>query len=388
MTIAVAQEPDMTTRFAICVALLLCMAVGVAKAQDRPHANISPGKPLIIDTDMGTDDWLAISYIAQNPKIDLLGVTIVGNGLASCDYAGRNAQHLLSMSLRNANKPIGCGSSWPMDGYASYPSIWRETGADMMGEMAKSAVPSQRFPDGPTLLAQLLRSSQVPVNILAIGSMTNIATVITVEPELRSKIQRIYSMGGAVRTGGNLRVHGFTDHHQNTKAEWNYYIDPVAAKIVFDSGVPITLVPLDATNKVPLTSGFIERMNRSSQQPLEAFTHRIFNNIVKSTTNGEYFHWDPLTAAVAANPDLCDEVSVIKLDVVTDNGKDKGLPNGQPAEFFPLLNVNGKKRTPLNEHAAGATVMADHGKPIQVCLHVDASRFENNFIDTLRFPNQ
>jgi len=387
MTIAVSPEYDMTTRFATYVALLLSMTIGAANAQDRPNANLSNGKPLIIDTDMGTDDWLAISYIAQNQKIDLLGITIVGNGLASCEYAGRNAQHLLSMSVRNAKKPIGCGSSWPMDGYASYPTIWRETGADMMGEMAKSSTPPQRFPDGPALLAQLLRSSQVPVNILAIGSMTNIATVITVEPALKSKIQRIYSMGGAVKTGGNLRVHGFTDHHQNTKAEWNYYIDPVAAKIVFDSGVPITLVPLDATNKVPLTSGFIERMNRPSQQPLEALTHRIFNNIVKSTTNGEYFHWDPLTAAVAANPDLCDEVSVIKLDVVADNGTDKGPPNGQPAEFFPLLNVNGKKRNPLNEHAAGATVVADHGNPIRVCLHVDAGRFENHFIDTLRSSN-
>ena len=377
----------MTIRFATYLALLLSMAIGAANAQDRPNANISSGKPLIIDTDMGTDDWLAISYIAQNQNIDLLGITIVGNGLASCEYAGRNAQHLLSMSLRNANKPIGCGSNWPMDGYASYPKIWRETGADMMGEMAKSSTPPQRFPDGPTLLAQLLRTSQVPVNILAIGSMTNIATVITVEPELKSKIQRIYSMGGAVKTGGNLRVHGFTDHHHNTRAEWNYYIDPVAAKIVFDSGVPITLVPLDATNKVPLTRGFIDRMNRSSQQPLEAFTHRIFENVVKSTTNGEYFHWDPLTAAVAANPDLCDEVRDIKLDVVADIGKDKGLPNGQPAEFFPLLNAIGKKRNPLNEQAAGATVMADHGKPIQVCLHVDASRFENNFIETLRSAN-
>ncbi len=376
----------MTIRFAIFAALCVCAALGVANAQNAQRASISTGKPLIIDTDMGTDDWLAISYIAQNQKIDLLGITIVGNGLASCDYAGRNAKHLLSMSLRNANKPIGCGSNWPMDGYASYPKIWRETGADMMGEMAKPSPPSQRFPDGPTLLAQLLRSSQVPVNILAIGSMTNIATVITVEPELKSKIQRIYSMGGAVKTGGNLRVHGFTDQHNNTKAEWNYYIDPVAAKIVFDSGIPITLVPLDATNKVPLTTGFIERMNRSPQHPLEAFAHRIFQNIVKSTTNGEYFHWDPLTAAVAANPDLCDEVSEIKLDVVANHGKDKGLPNGQPADFFPLLNVSGKKRNPLNEHAAGATVIANHGKPIQVCMHVDANRFENNFIETLRTP--
>lgn len=351
-------------------------------------SNAQTTTPLIIDTDMGTDDWLAIAYIAQNNHVNLLGITIVGNGIASCSNAAHNAQYILSMSKRNSQKPISCGSIWPMDGYASYPKIWRETGANMMGEKIPAINPTKTFPDGPTLLAKLLRDSSKPVDILAIGSMTNIASVITAEPSLKSKIKRIISMGGAVNVEGNLRVHGFTDKHTNTKAEWNYYIDPIATKIVFESGVPITLVPLDATNKVPLTKAFIEKLSKNTDpKPLESFALRIFQNISKSITNGEYYHWDPLTAVVASKPNLCTQSEKIKLSVIANKGTDMGLSNGQTPELFPFTNSVGKKRSALNELAAGATIKSSTGNPIDVCMHVDANVFEKQFIETLRSSN-
>ena len=342
--------------------------------------------PLIVDTDMGTDDWLALTYIAQNKNIDLLGVTIVGNGLASCDRGPDNARHLLGLSERNAQKPVGCGSDWPLDGYASYPLIWRETGADMMGEapppdQAQSQI---RYPDGPTLLARLLDQAQSPVDILAIGSMTNIATVISSAPELKSKIRRIISMGGAVDVPGNVRVHGFTDEHTNTRAEWNFYIDPLASKIVLESGIPITLVPLDATNKVPLTDEFVARAQQSQTTPVESFVAKIFQKIMASTTNGEYFHWDPLAAAVAARPELCDKKEQIRLTVITSPGNDDGPDQAMPDEMFPFINGMGTRRLTLDEKAAGATVKSAEGGLIDVCLHVDAAAFEAEFLDTIQ----
>lgn len=340
--------------------------------------------PLIVDTDMGTDDWIALAYIAQNQDVDLRGVTIVGSGLASCTYAVRNARHILSMSVKNAKKPVGCGSNWPLDGYASYPRIWRATGADMMGEVQPSFSMEQSEWYGPTLLAQLLNESIEPVDILAIGSLTNIAVVLRTAPELKTKIRRIISMGGAVNDSGNLRVHGFTDGHSNTKAEWNYYIDPVAAKIVFESGVTITLIPLDATNSVPLTKAFTGRFDRPASNAMEAFVHRIFQKLLISTTNGEYYHWDPLAAAVAVHPDLCNIAKTIKLSVIADQGKDEGLRNGQPREAFPLYNYLGQKRNSLSESQAGATVRSETGNDIRVCMDVDASKFEDHFLQIIR----
>ena len=363
------------------VIMLACLFAGLAIAQTD---NDRSSKPLIVDTDMGTDDWLALTYIAQNKKIELLGVTIVGNGLGSCKSAPDNARHILSMSESNANKPIGCGSEWPLDGYASYPTAWRQTGSDMMGEAPANDINKRSYPDAPKLLSTLLEKASAPVEILAIGSMTNIATVITARPELKQKIRRIISMGGAVDVPGNLRVHGFTGELTNTLAEWNFYIDPLAGKIVLESGIPITLVPLDATNKVPLTEEFIKKTQQTSSSDSSAFVGRIFQKIKESINNGDYYHWDPLAATIAVRPDLCEHVSQTRLTVVTDSGNDKGLDRGLATDRFPLTNNKGNLRRTLKEDTAGATVRSEQGGVVDVCLHVDPKAFEQEFLQLLR----
>ncbi|MCD8515679.1 MAG: nucleoside hydrolase [Burkholderiaceae bacterium] len=376
-------KPNAVARF-LTMALAFLLSAIFSQSSLAQDSRGKPTKPLIVDTDMGTDDWLALIYVAQNKNIDLLGVTIVGNGLASCEDGPDNARHLLSLSERNADKPIGCGSDWPLNGYASYPRIWRETGSDMMGEAPTKDQAPTLYPDGPTLLARLLREADSPVDILAIGSMSNIATVIKAQPELKRKISRIISMGGAVDVPGNVRVHGFTDEHTNTQAEWNFYIDPLAAQIVLQSGIPITLVPLDATNKVPLTDEFVARAQQTKSTPAESFVARIFQKIKASITNGEYFHWDPLAAVLASKPELCDKTQQIRLTVIAKPGNDDGPDQGIPHDTFPLINGMGALRTGLDEQAAGATVRSDQGGLIDVCLHADAAAFEAEFLETIR----
>lgn len=134
------SKPFLNTLMVSFFALLMALS------HQESIAQANKPTPLIIDTDMGTDDWLAIAYIAQNKNIDLLGITIVGNGIASCTNASNNAQYILNMSERNAKKPIGCGSNWPMDGYASYPKIWRQTGADMMEKKSLRKIPRLTTP--------------------------------------------------------------------------------------------------------------------------------------------------------------------------------------------------------------------------------------------------
>lgn len=364
------------------LAILLLSLSGEAKL--ALAENPSQAKPLIVDTDMGTDDWLALAYIAQNRNIDLLGVTIVGNGLGSCDRAPDNARHILSMSGRNANKPIGCGSDWPLDGYASYPTIWRQTGANMMGEAPTDGNQETAYPDAPTLLSRLLEEAPAPVDVLAVGSLTNIATVVTARPELKKKISRITVMGGAVDVPGNLRVHGFTDKHTNTQAEWNFYIDPVASKLVIESGIPITLVPLDVTNQVPLTDAFARQAQQVRSSDVSGFVGRIFQKIKASTSNGEYYHWDPLAAAIVSKPELCKVMSQASLTVVTESGTDDGLDQGTTTDMFPLINSMGKLRSSLDENAAGATIRSPQGGLVDICLQVDPAAFESDFLQTLR----
>ena len=107
-------------------------------------------------------------------------------------------------------------------------------------------------------MISLLESSDVPVTILAIGPLTNLAALLEHAPAVQEKIQRIYIMGEALRVKGQIIIPGFTDHLRNEVADWNSYIDPLASQQLLRSNVPITLLPLDATNKVPLTQGFAQ----------------------------------------------------------------------------------------------------------------------------------
>ena len=361
----------------VCKALTLLMAILAlsppALAQQQPTRI-----PVIVDSDMGTDDWLALAYITRNPKFDLLGITIAGNGLAPCPHAAQNAQYLLEILQSKA--AVACSNPWPMNGYASYPKPWREGSISMLGENPVVSHTRQSYEDAPRLLARLLENAREPVDIIAIGAMTNIAIVLKTYPQLKRKIRKITSMGGAWGIAGNLRVHGFTENHPNDKAEWNYYIDPVAAKMVFDSGVPMLLVPLNATNQVPLTPAFVERFKNARKTPAQSFVQRTLERIASTNSTGEYYHWDPLAAVVASDPGLCVARSKVRVTVAATRGSDLGLDNGEPWATFPLTAFDGSKRYGLSERNAGALVRSKKNPPIEVCMQVNAAAFEDEFI--------
>ena len=142
-------------------------------------------------------------------------------------------------------------------------------------------------------------------------------------------------------------------------------------------------MPLDATNQLPLTEAFILRTEQLRKTALGAFVNRTFTWISQSVNNGEYYHWDPLTAVISLNPDLCNKVERLHLGVTTDSGSDAGVPSGQPMSLFPYYSFEGERRKPLNDNAAGATVLSLTGTYVDVCLHADAAAYEDNFLTTL-----
>ncbi len=114
--------------------------------------------------------------------------------------------------------------------------------------------------------------------MLTLGPLTNVALALQANPNLANRIDGVYVMGGAVHVPGNLdeNVSG------NTAAEWNVYIDPHAANVVFASGVPITLVGLDATNHAPLTMDFYQRLERNQKTNATKFIHTVLNQMQNS----------------------------------------------------------------------------------------------------------
>ncbi len=108
-------------------------------------------------------------------------------------------------------------------------------------------------------------------------------------------------MGGALRVPGNLGDGGYfkTD---NTTAEWNFFVDPLAAERVFASGARITLVPLDATNRVPIDAAFLREFAAQARTPLGRFVAQVLETGRKFIEENFYFAWDPLAAVALVAP--------------------------------------------------------------------------------------
>jgi len=196
-----------------------------------------------------------------------------------------------------------------------------------------------------------VHGSPHPVVLIALGPLTNVAEALQAAPGIIDNIEMIVIMGGAVDVPGNLQVPGFeTD---NTTAEWNIYIDPLAASIVFESGAPITLVSLDVTNHAPVTMAFYERLAGDRTTPPADFAYRVFSNVQAFIEAGGYYFWDPLTAGIAVDGSLC-TAEERRLTVVTEEGPE-----------------------------SGRTRESADGNPVQVCASIDRERFETLFLDTL-----
>ena len=165
-----------------------------------------------------------------------------------------------------------------------------------------------------TLISDILSNSKQPVVLVCTGPLTNVAPVFESRPELKSKVEHVYIMGGAVGVPGNVEM----PEHDGS-AEWNFYADPPAAKKVIDSGLPITLIPLDVTNNVPVTREFLLKLEAQSERSKASqLASRLFS-LVKGFN---YYFWDTLTAAAVLRPDMF-SFKEQRLDVVT-NGKSQG----------------------------------------------------------------
>lgn len=270
--------------------------------------------PVIVDTDMSTDDVVALLYVASSPEVDLRAVTVSGTGLTTCPVGARNALRLLALAGR-PDVPVACGRDEPLAGPNQFPVEWRSRADSLFGlELPQAA----RRPQGTAveLLERVLTLAPRSVTVLSLAPLTDSAALLRARPALARKIARIVAMGGAVDVPGNIGP-------EHEKAEYNIWIDPVAAQEVLAAGVPTTLVPLDATNDVPTTVFFSEALRRFHYAtPAATAAWELFVQNPSVWSGGQYF-WDPLAAAAVTTPALLDYRDE-KLRVVSSLGPRDG----------------------------------------------------------------
>lgn len=220
------------------------------------HANLTPRTapvgsvesplPIILDSDPGLDDALAIALAVVRPELRLLAVTSVG-GNADVHHCTENALRLLH--LYGADEvPVAEGASGPLTGPLERATeVHGESG---LGKTILPAASRRAEPEGAVaLMARLLSASPVPVALVPIGPLTNIALLIRSYPHLAPKIAHICLMGGSVGEGNS-----------SASAEFNIYADPTAAEILFNSGLPITMIGLDVTHHAILDRTILKRL--------------------------------------------------------------------------------------------------------------------------------
>ena len=192
-------------------------------------------KPIILDVDPGHDDAVAIMLACGAPVLDLLAVTTVA-GNVPLEKTTRNALRVLSL-IGRPDVPVAAGAAAPLvRPLRTAEDIHGESGLEGTEMPDASFGPDER---GATeLIADAVRGSAEPVTLVPVGPLTNVALFLREQPELKERVARISLMGGSIGLGNTTPA-----------AEFNVYVDPEAAREVFESGLPITMSGLDVTHK-------------------------------------------------------------------------------------------------------------------------------------------
>ena len=274
----------------------------------------------LIDTDPGIDDALALLVAWGSPELEVEAVTTVA-GNVPVDVATRNLLRLLDLG-RPARPPrIAAGAARPLARELRTARGYH--GEDGLGDVAGwPAVDASTVPSNAVeVLVDTARRHGPRLTLVALGPLTNIALALDAGPAAMATIGRVVVMGGAVDVPGNV----------TPTAEFNAWVDPDAARAVFAAGLPIDLVPLDATRQVVLPRAELDARLAHLGGPIAArvaaFTELGFRIDAARGTRGMVLH-DPLAVGVAIDPTLV-AWETVRLSIERDGETRRaaGVPN-------------------------------------------------------------
>jgi purine nucleosidase len=248
---------------------------------------------IIIDTDPGQDDAVAILLALASPEFEILGITAVA-GNVPLALTEVNARKICELAGRPDIK-VYSGADQPLQRVlVTAEHVHGRTGLD-----------GPDLPDPKMLLQQQHAVDFIVETVMArddvilcvLGPMTNIALALRKEPRIAPRIKQIVAMGGGFFEGGNVTV----------AAEFNIYVDPQAARLVLKSGIPLTLIPLDCTHQALTTRARVEKFRamRNGVGPAVAALLDFFERFdeQKYGTDGGPLH-DPCVMAWLLKPEL------------------------------------------------------------------------------------
>ena len=339
-------------RLAGAAALGLLLANGVSFSQPRR---------IIFDTDFilpPGDDGMALLLALQSPEVEILGITTVA-GNESLERGTSDVLRVLEI-LGRADIPVYRGADMPLVheksefAASNYGKWWSdEPPPPPPGGFAKKSAEAESAYD---FLVRTVMASPGDVTIVAIGPLTNVAIALGKEPGLAARIKELVIMGGAVASledgGGNI----------TPNAEFNFWVDPEAARKTLRSGVPILLSPLNVSRKTKLTKKWYDEMV-STETPITALLKETMGPHFRTEPERDWLMYDQVAMA-----SLIDRTLVTTAELYVDVDTHRGINYG--------VSVGGSELWPGAEGARKMTVQHD----------LDWPRFIEMFVSRVRAP--
>jgi len=364
--------------------------VGQPSEQGKP--GLGPGRGpfrVIIDTDPGVDDALALLLAMRSPELKIEAITPVA-GNVPLDLTLPNALRMVEIAGRT-DIPVAAGARAPLMRRlvtATYAHGENGLGGAVFPEPTIKPVATP----ASEIIRQIVRKYPGEVTLITIGPLTNIATALNSDPELASMVRGLAMMGGSL-SGGNI----------TPAAEFNVYVDPEAARIVFQSGIPVTMVGLDVTRRTSLTDEHVRALE-AAQNPVSQAAAKIGRNAINHNRErgflvGPNMH-DSLAVAGFLDP------AILKLqDYYIDVETTGELTAGETLGYSPVAG-DLRRRPGMEKDAAAAnmpirgsapTLASTKTSPVlrdkfvpntKVAVEVDSARFFDLLIGRLSGSKQ
>jgi inosine-uridine nucleoside N-ribohydrolase len=321
---------------------------------------------VIIDTDPGVDDALALILALQSPELCVDAITTV-SGNVDVELATQNTLTVLGLFPPERRPPVARGADRPL--VRSLDTAAPVHGDDGLGGVSRlrTAAGQPCYPgasaahtsaDAVDCLLDLIRRSPGELTLVALGPLTNLALAWRRDAHTFRQLAEVVIMGGAVTVPGNV----------TPVAEFNIYVDPEAAQVVFASGLPITLIGLDVTERVRLTGEMMDQYIRPASSPLSQFVMDCTAHTIEFSTRvkrppGMAMH-DPLAVGALIDPTIV-HTAPLSVQVETKGELTTGMLVADRRSLHSDL------KAPANVHVA---------------LEVDAARFLEMFLHRLQTP--
>jgi purine nucleosidase len=290
-----------------------------------------PDQTVFFDHDGGVDDLLSLLLLLTIPETDLVGVVVTP---ADCypSYAAEASRKFMDL-MGKTDTPVAMST---VRGVNAFPDIWRAQPHIINAFPQLLTIDEPRTPlssrEGVDFTIETLSDATHPVTYLMTGPCTTLVEALKKKPAIQEKIKEIVWMAGAIHVVGNVRT-----YTHNGSAEWNVYWDAPSTKWLLEQDLPLTLVPLDVTNHVPVGIAFLKQLAQQSQYEVSQLASICWATTINSIPGYDYLYhmWDVLATAYLGCPDLFSTQSVsidVSVQLPNEGETIKNSEDGHPVK--------------------------------------------------------